>query len=196
MEKVDWSYQEDEEDDGAIPFPCCALHFQLDSNAANKFSTPQSPPPLPQVCIYHCALARFNWNYISSCHCPISYILRLIYYINCSNRQSITLVLFSLFLWGRLRNLPFSYFPNLPHIKGRAYRPKFFFWFGVDGSPSLSMITRSIKTKGKFKKVIFEALEAVQDRVSRRVSGTVVQCPVRHPGCAPSKLPDFVLKIS
>jgi len=58
------------------------------------------------------------------------------------------------------------------------------------------MITSSIKTKGKLKDVIYEASEAGQDRVPSTVLGTVVQWPVRHPGCAPSKLPGFVLLIS
>ena len=66
----------------------------------------------------------------------------------------------------------------------------------VDGGPSLSVITSSIKTKGKLKDVIYEALEAGQDRVLSTVSGTVVQWPVHHPGCAPSKLPSFLLLIS
>jgi len=65
-----------------------------------------------------------------------------------------------------------------------------------DGGPSLSIITSSIKTKGKLREVIFEALEAGQDRVPCTVSGTVVQWLVRHPGCAPSKLPGIVLEIS
>ena len=58
------------------------------------------------------------------------------------------------------------------------------------------MITSSIKTKGKLKEVIFKPLEAGKDRVPHTVSGTVVQWPVRHPGCAPSKLPGFVLEIN
>jgi len=58
------------------------------------------------------------------------------------------------------------------------------------------MITSSTKTKGKLKDVIYEALEAEQVRRPRRVSGTAVQWPVRHPGCAPCKLPGFVLVIS
>jgi len=58
------------------------------------------------------------------------------------------------------------------------------------------MITSSIKTKGKLKEVIFETLEAGQDRLPRTVSSTVVQWLVRHPGCVPSKLPGFVLEIS
>ena len=44
--------------------------------------------------------------------------------------------------------------------------------------------------------VICEALEADQVRKERTVSGTVVQSLVRHPECAPSKLPSFVLLIS
>ena len=58
------------------------------------------------------------------------------------------------------------------------------------------MITSSIKPKCKLMDVIYEALEADQVRKECTVSGTVVQSPVRHPGCAPSKLPGFVLLIS
>ena len=66
---------------------------------------------------------------------------------------------------------------------------------GFDRGPSLSMITSSTKPKGKLKDIIFEALEAGQNRGPRTVSDTVVQRPVRHPGCKPSKLPGFVLEI-
>jgi len=64
-----------------------------------------------------------------------------------------------------------------------------------DGGPSLSMITTSTKPKGKLKDIIFEALEVAQNRGPRTASDMVVQRPVRHPGCTPSKLPGFVLEI-
>jgi len=50
-----------------------------------------------------------------------------------------------------------------------------------DGGPSLSIITSSIKPKGKLMDVICEALEEDQVRKKRTVSGTVVQSPVHHP---------------
>jgi len=65
-----------------------------------------------------------------------------------------------------------------------------------DGGPSLGMITSSTKTKGNLKDDIYEALEAEEVRTPRTVSGTVAQWPVRHPGCAPCKLPSFVLVIN
>ena len=65
-----------------------------------------------------------------------------------------------------------------------------------DGGPSLSMITSSIKPKGKLMDVICEALEMDQARKERTVSSMVVQSPMRHPGCAPSKLLGFGLLIS
>uniref|UniRef100_A0A7C8YTX6 Uncharacterized protein n=1 Tax=Opuntia streptacantha TaxID=393608 RepID=A0A7C8YTX6_OPUST len=65
-----------------------------------------------------------------------------------------------------------------------------------DGGPSLSMISNSIKSKIKLKDVIGEALEMDQSRGPRTVGCTVVQGPVRHPGCTPSALPVFVLQIT
>ena len=59
----------------------------------------------------------------------------------------------------------------------------------------MSMITSSTKPKGKHKDIIFEALEARQNKGPRTVSDTVVQRPVHHPGYTPSKLPGFVLEI-
>ena len=44
--------------------------------------------------------------------------------------------------------------------------------------------------------VIYEAVEADQVRKERTVSGTVMQSPVRHDWCVPSKLLGFVLLIS
>ena len=64
-----------------------------------------------------------------------------------------------------------------------------------DGGPSLSMITSSTKPEGKLKDIIFEALEAGQNRGPRTTSDMVVQRPVRHPGCTPSKLPGFIMEI-
>jgi len=66
---------------------------------------------------------------------------------------------------------------------------------GHDGGPSLSMINSSIKTKIKLKDIIFEALNSEQNRGSCTASSTVVQWPVRHPGCSPTTLPGFVLQI-
>ena len=66
----------------------------------------------------------------------------------------------------------------------------------LDGGPSLSMISSSIKSKGKLKDVIGEALDEDQGRGLRTVGCTVVQWPVCHPGCTPSKLPGFVVQIS
>jgi len=62
-----------------------------------------------------------------------------------------------------------------------------------DGGPSLSVTNSSIRPKLKLKDVIFEALNTEQNRGQRTVAGTVVPQPVRHPGCSPSTLPDFVL---
>ena len=65
-----------------------------------------------------------------------------------------------------------------------------------DGGPSLSMISSSIKSKGKLKDVIGEALDEDQGRGLRTVGCTVVQWPVCHLGCTPSKLPGFMVQIS
>ena len=65
-----------------------------------------------------------------------------------------------------------------------------------DGGPSLSMISSSIKTKGKLKDIILEVLNSAQNRGPRTASSTAVQWPVRHPGCSPSTLPGFVVQIS
>ena len=65
-----------------------------------------------------------------------------------------------------------------------------------DGGPSLSMNSSLIKSKGKLKDVIREALTEDQGRGPRTVGCTVVQWPVCHPGCTPSKLPGFVVRIS
>ena len=67
---------------------------------------------------------------------------------------------------------------------------------GLFGGPSLSTISSSIKTKGKLKDVILEALNSTQNRGSRTASSTAVQWLVRHPGCSPSTLPGFVVQIS
>ena len=64
-----------------------------------------------------------------------------------------------------------------------------------DGGPSLRMINSSIKTKIKLTDIIFEALNSEQNRGSCTASSTAVQWPVRHPGCSPSTLPGFVLRI-
>ena len=65
-----------------------------------------------------------------------------------------------------------------------------------DGGPSLSMISSSIKTKGKLNDIILEALNSAQNRGPRTASSTAVQWPVRHPRSSPSTLPDFVVQIS
>ena len=65
-----------------------------------------------------------------------------------------------------------------------------------DGGQPLSIINSSIKSKEKLMDVICEELKADQVRKERTVPGTVVQSPVRHPGSAPSKLPDVVLLVS
>ena len=52
-----------------------------------------------------------------------------------------------------------------------------------DGGPSLSIITSSIKPKGKLMDVICEALEMDEVRKEPTVSSTIVQPPVRQPGC-------------
>ena len=62
----------------------------------------------------------------------------------------------------------------------------------ADGGPSLSTFSSSIKSKGKLKDVIAGALEEDQGRGPR----PVVQWPVCHPGCTPSKLPGFVVQIN
>jgi len=65
-----------------------------------------------------------------------------------------------------------------------------------DGGPSLSTFSSSTKSKGKIKDVIACALEEDQGRIPCTVECTVVQWPVCHPGCTPSKLPGFVVHIS
>jgi len=65
-----------------------------------------------------------------------------------------------------------------------------------DGGPSLSMISSSIKSEGKLKVVIALSLDEDQGRGPRTVGCTVVQWPVCHPGCTPSKLPGFVVQIT
>ena len=66
----------------------------------------------------------------------------------------------------------------------------------VEGGPSLSIITSLIKPKGKLMDVICEALEVDHVRKECTALGTGVQSHVRHPRCAPGKLPDFVLLIN
>jgi len=65
----------------------------------------------------------------------------------------------------------------------------------VDGGPSLSTLFGPTKAKGKLQDVIAGALEDVQGRGPRTVGRTVVQDPVRHPGCTASALPVFVVRI-
>ena len=64
-----------------------------------------------------------------------------------------------------------------------------------DGGPSLSTLFGPTKAKGKLKDVIDGALEEIQGRGPRTVGCTVVQGPVRHPGCTASALPVFVVRI-
>jgi len=64
-----------------------------------------------------------------------------------------------------------------------------------DGGPSLSTLVGPTKAKGKLKDVIDGALEEVQGKGPRTVECTVVQGPVRHPGCTASALPVFVVRI-
>ena len=64
-----------------------------------------------------------------------------------------------------------------------------------DGGPSLSTFSTSTKAKGKLKDVIAGVLEEDQGRGLRTVGCTVVQGPVRHPGCTASTLPVFVVRI-
>ena len=64
-----------------------------------------------------------------------------------------------------------------------------------DGGPSLSTLFGPTKAKGKLKDVIDGILEEVQGRGSRTDGCTVVQGPVRHPGCTASALPIFVVRI-
>ena len=64
-----------------------------------------------------------------------------------------------------------------------------------DGGPSLSTLSSSTKSKGKLKDVIAGVLEEDPGRGPRTVGCTVVQGPVRHPGCTPSTLPVFVVRI-
>ena len=64
-----------------------------------------------------------------------------------------------------------------------------------DGGPSLSTLFGPTKAKGKLKGVIDGALEEMQGRGPRTVGCTVVQGPVRHPGCTASALPVFVVRI-
>jgi len=66
----------------------------------------------------------------------------------------------------------------------------------TDEGPSLSMISSSITSKGKLKDVIALASDEDQCRGPRTVGCMVVQWPVCHPGCTPSKLPGFVVQIS
>ena len=61
-----------------------------------------------------------------------------------------------------------------------------------DGGPSLSALFGPTKA---LKDVIDGVLEEVQGRGSRTVGRTVVQDPVRHPGCTASALPVFVIRI-
>jgi len=65
----------------------------------------------------------------------------------------------------------------------------------LDGGPSLSTLFGPTKAKGKLKDVIDGVLEEVQGRGPRTVGRTVVQGPVRHPGCTASVLPAFVIRI-
>ena len=64
-----------------------------------------------------------------------------------------------------------------------------------DGGPFLSTLFGPTKAKGKLKDVIDGALEEIQGRGPRTVGCTVVQGPVRHPGCTASALPVFVVRI-
>jgi len=65
-----------------------------------------------------------------------------------------------------------------------------------DGGPSLSTFSSSTKSKGKLKDVIAGAFEEDPGRGPRTVGCTVVQGPVHHPGCTPSTLPVFVVRIN
>ena len=64
-----------------------------------------------------------------------------------------------------------------------------------DGGPSLSTLFGPTKANGKLKDVIDGVLEEDQGRGPRTVERTVVQGPVRHPGCTASALPVFVVRI-
>ena len=64
-----------------------------------------------------------------------------------------------------------------------------------DGGPSLSTLFGPTKSTGKLKDVIAGILEEDQGRGPRTVGCTVVQGPVRHPGCTASTLPVFVVRI-
>ena len=77
-----------------------------------------------------------------------------------------------------------------------------------DGGPSLSVLTSPVNSnpiacKGKLKEILFQALEmhseiAHHGRPVASSTGTRTAVPpaVRHPGCTPYKLPDFVLLVS
>ena len=94
--------------------------------------------------------------------------------------------------------LPFAHPRAKPKIKTRLH----------DGGPSLSIMTspanpNPIACKGKLKEVLLQALGMHLDREHHGQpmaisigTRTAVPPAVRHPGCTPYKLPDFVLLVS